>query len=202
MKRLIYFIIFFILLVSNSYSFTIFKTPATSIEIGNASTWAACTHREIQIPTAWTTDEITATINQGSLPDGTAYLFVVDADGVASDGYEITLSSSEYASPTITITDPTTGFSTTASTVTVTGTSTKDDALTTTGVSVNGTPATSSDGFATWTASVPISVGPVTLTATVMDSESQTGTDSVTGNYISNISITNSGSYSSGCLKM
>jgi hypothetical protein len=65
------------------------------VEIGNAQTWGACTHREIQIPTAWAAGEIAVTINQGAFSAGsTAYLFVVDADGVVSDGYEITLGSS------------------------------------------------------------------------------------------------------------
>lgn len=64
------------------------------VEIGDAPSYNSCTHREIQIPTSWATGEITSTVNQGSFSDGTAYLFVVDADGAVSDGYEITLGSS------------------------------------------------------------------------------------------------------------
>ncbi len=57
------------------------------VEIGNNATFANCTHREIQIPTAWADDEITVTINQGSFsPEDTIYFFVVDSDGVASTG--------------------------------------------------------------------------------------------------------------------
>lgn len=97
-------------------------------------------------------------------------------------GPDYVIGGDTYTDPTVTITDPSNGFSTTASTVTVTGTATKDDALTITGVSVNGTAATSSDGFATWSATdVPVSVGSVTLTATVTDSEGQTAQDSVIG---------------------
>lgn len=59
------------------------------VEIGDNATWANCTHREIQIPTVWAVDEITITVNQGSFENGTAYLFVVDSDGTASDGYPI-----------------------------------------------------------------------------------------------------------------
>jgi len=63
------------------------------IEIGNASTWSACTHREVQIPTSWSSGSITATVNQGSFADGaSAYLYVVDAEGAASaSGYPITI---------------------------------------------------------------------------------------------------------------
>lgn len=90
------------------------------------------------------------------------------------------LSNPTYTQPTITITSPIDGGSTTQSTVTVSGTATKDAALTITGVSVNGTAATSGDGFATWTATgVSLNLGSNTITATVTDSESQTGQDSI-----------------------
>ena len=46
------------------------------------------------IPTAWSSDEITATFNSGTFNENdTVYLFVIDSDGVASDGYEITIGS-------------------------------------------------------------------------------------------------------------
>lgn len=63
------------------------------VEIGDASTWSSCTHKEIQIPTAWATGEITATLNIGSFADdATVYLYVVDSDGVVnSEGYAINL---------------------------------------------------------------------------------------------------------------
>ena len=60
------------------------------VEIGDDPVWANCTHREIQYPIAWATDEITVTVNRGSFAaDATAYLFVVDANGDASAGKEI-----------------------------------------------------------------------------------------------------------------
>jgi len=71
-----------------------FDTTQARVEVGNNAIWASCTRREIQIPTAWAAGEITITVNQSSFSTGTAYLFVVDADGVVSDGYEITLGSS------------------------------------------------------------------------------------------------------------
>ncbi len=62
------------------------------VEIGNESTWAACTHREIQIPSAWAVGEITARVNRGSFAaDAPAYVYVVDSNGVYnSTGYPIT----------------------------------------------------------------------------------------------------------------
>jgi hypothetical protein len=63
-------------------------TTQARVEVGNAPTWAACTHREIQIPTAWSDGEITFTVNRGSLISPNTYLFVVDAGGaVNSTGY-------------------------------------------------------------------------------------------------------------------
>ena len=59
------------------------------VEIGNGSTWASTTHREIQIPSAWSNTSITITLNQGSLANfNNAYLYVIDADGnVNTNGY-------------------------------------------------------------------------------------------------------------------
>lgn len=69
------------------------------VVIGDASTYDNCTRREVQIPTAWDTGEITVTINQGSFgATDTAYLYVVDDDGTPSSSYEITFG--ESAAPT------------------------------------------------------------------------------------------------------
>ncbi len=67
------------------------------VEICDHATWddTIQKHCEIQLPTAWSDTEITATINQGSLPDGDYYLFVVDEDNVASTGYPITFGSTQ-----------------------------------------------------------------------------------------------------------
>jgi len=68
-------------------------TTQARVEIGNASTWSACTHREIQIPSAWSSSSITVTVNQGSFANAApAYLYVVDQDGNANAaGYPITI---------------------------------------------------------------------------------------------------------------
>jgi len=61
------------------------------VMIGNNSTFSSSTHREIQIPSAWSDTSITITLNQGSFANcETIYLFVVDADGnVNTAGYPI-----------------------------------------------------------------------------------------------------------------
>lgn len=63
--------------------------------IGNASTLAASTTREVQIPSAWSSTSITATVNRGSFgPSASAYLYVVDSNNVVNTtGYAITFGS-------------------------------------------------------------------------------------------------------------
>jgi len=60
------------------------------VEIGDNATWANCTHREIQIPSAWSDTSITVTLNQGSFSDfGNQYLYIIDSNGTVSSGYKI-----------------------------------------------------------------------------------------------------------------
>jgi len=67
------------------------------VEIGNASTWNACTHKEIQIPQTWNSNgqSIAATINRGSFgATDSVWVYVVDSTGaVNSTGYPITFGS-------------------------------------------------------------------------------------------------------------
>lgn len=58
------------------------------VELCDAPTWSASTHCEIQIPSSWSDSSITITGNQGSFSNmnGT-YLYVVDANGIVSNGY-------------------------------------------------------------------------------------------------------------------
>jgi hypothetical protein len=59
--------------------------------IGNASTLAASTTREVQIPSAWSGSSITVTINRGSFgASASAWLFVVDSSNAVSPGQAIT----------------------------------------------------------------------------------------------------------------
>ncbi len=63
------------------------------VEIGNASSYTSCTNIAILTPTSWIDTAITATVRQGSFPNGSsAFLFVLDANGtVNSKGYPITI---------------------------------------------------------------------------------------------------------------
>lgn len=65
-----------------------FDYTQARVVIGNASTLSACTHLEMQVPTAWSTTEITIDgLNMGSFTaSDTIYMFVVDSSGVPSDG--------------------------------------------------------------------------------------------------------------------
>jgi hypothetical protein len=70
------------------------------VEIGDNAVFTSCTHRQIQIPTSWSSSSITATVNQGSFKNGdSAYLFVVDGDGNASNGYPITIGNAPPSPP-------------------------------------------------------------------------------------------------------
>lgn len=62
------------------------------IEIGDSINYNDCINKQIQLPTQWTENNIEATLNYSSFSQGsTAYLFVIDSDGVASNGFEITI---------------------------------------------------------------------------------------------------------------
>ena len=62
------------------------------VEIGNNAVFENCTHREIQPALTWSDTGITGTFNRGSFEVGdTVYFFVVDENGVASDGYPVTI---------------------------------------------------------------------------------------------------------------
>jgi hypothetical protein len=80
----------------NSYTFWdnvyVDRTQAR-VEIGNSPNYNSCTHREIQIPVAWSSSSITVRMNQGSFSENDrAYVFAVDAEGnVTSPGYPITI---------------------------------------------------------------------------------------------------------------
>ncbi len=103
-------------------------TTQSRVEICEDSDFSNCTHKEIQIPTAWnnTTGEITVTLNQGSLDtlEG-KYLYVVDSDGNPSEWY--LLGSTDTTSPTI---SEVTAVSTPTSNTTPNYTFTTDEAWT------------------------------------------------------------------------
>ena len=55
------------------------------VEICDTSTWAARSHCEIQIPTAWSSTNASINVNQGSFTNGSAFLYVIDVNGNVSD---------------------------------------------------------------------------------------------------------------------
>ena len=61
------------------------------VEIGNASTYTACTNLAIITPTLWSDTSITATVRSGSFSSGTAYLYVTDLSGVTGPAKTITI---------------------------------------------------------------------------------------------------------------
>jgi hypothetical protein len=65
------------------------------VEIGDAPLWSECTHREIQIPSTWNSNEIQITNNIPTLSTGSqAYLFVIDENRHPSQGYPIVIGQS------------------------------------------------------------------------------------------------------------
>lgn len=61
------------------------------VELGDASTWDACTHREIQIPYFWEDEEIAITCNFGTFAaDADLWLYVVNETGAVTPGFAIT----------------------------------------------------------------------------------------------------------------
>lgn len=65
------------------------------IELGDNPNYSSCTHREIQVPSAWSPTSVTVTVNTGSFSTSdSAYLFVVNEDGTPSVGYPVTIGES------------------------------------------------------------------------------------------------------------
>lgn len=64
------------------------------VALGDKPNYEACDHLELQVPNSWNETEIEIFLNVGSISSGdTAYLFVLDEEGVAnSSGYPIVLS--------------------------------------------------------------------------------------------------------------
>jgi hypothetical protein len=81
------------------------------VEIGNNASFSSCTHREIQLPVAWTPTSITVTGNTGTFgPGSQVYLFVVDGNRQPSAGFPIVIGQAEDQGPpgvpgTVIITD-------------------------------------------------------------------------------------------------
>lgn len=60
------------------------------VEIGNAAVFEDCSHREVQIPEAWSDGEVAVQVRGGAFVEGeTLYLFVVDEQGQVSAGHAV-----------------------------------------------------------------------------------------------------------------
>lgn len=68
-----------------------FDTSWARVELGDAADYGSCTHREIQLVTAWSDTEVTFTVQQGSLPAGPAWVFVIDETDEVRASQAITL---------------------------------------------------------------------------------------------------------------
>ena len=62
------------------------------VELGDNSTYTDCTKLAVATVNTWADTSISASVRSGSFSPGeTAYLFAIDADGVASGGYQVTI---------------------------------------------------------------------------------------------------------------
>jgi hypothetical protein len=60
------------------------------VEIGDSANYLACSQLAIQVPTQWSNEQITIDLRLAQfLGAGPVYLFVVNADGAVSGGYEL-----------------------------------------------------------------------------------------------------------------
>lgn len=62
------------------------------VELSDNATYTSASHREIQIPSAWSSTSVSATINRGSFAaDASVYVHVCTAANACSAGYAVTL---------------------------------------------------------------------------------------------------------------
>jgi hypothetical protein len=70
------------------------------VELCAGSTWASHGVCEVQIPTMWETYTLALSANTGALPDGSAYLYVVDSTGaVNATGFPVTIGGTPDTTP-------------------------------------------------------------------------------------------------------
>lgn len=167
-----------------------FDGSASRVMIGDASTYSACTHFEMQPPTAWANDSITVTLNRGSFgATDTAYIYVFDsANAYNSSGLPITFGDEEEppadtTPPTVTIStsDPT---SSTTSSISIAWTDSDDTGVTSRkwriGAAPDATHGTEATSPATITGLQP---GDNTVYIGAGDAAGNWGSDSITVNY-------------------
>lgn len=70
-------------------------TSWARVELGNASTYTASTHREIQVPTSWADGSVSVTFHPGTFTAGTTvYLYVTDANNIISPSVPVKIGGS------------------------------------------------------------------------------------------------------------
>lgn len=154
------------------------------VEIGNNATYSNCTNLAVITPTSWSNTSIEATVRTGSFSDGTAYLFVIDSNGTASSGKEITIGSGgggDTTAPSVTITtaDPS---STTSDSLSIIGTASDAVGVTSVTCSSNRGGTCSCSGTTSFTCTAGLKQGANIITVTAVDAASNNGTDTVTIN--------------------
>jgi hypothetical protein len=91
--------------------------------LGNASTLANSTIREVQIPTSWSSSSVSVSANLGKFSNGqTVYLYVVDPNGTVNpQGYPVSLGTTtpDTTPPTVAVSAPVNGATNVAATATV-----------------------------------------------------------------------------------
>ena len=163
--------------------------------LGNASTYAASTHLEIQIPTVWSNTSVSVKVNTGVFAaNQQAYFYVVDADGnVNTNGYPIVIGGGSGDSfPSVNITSPTsaTTYATSQDTIAISGTASDDDAISSITWSNDrggsGIANNDSGDWRSWSIeNIALLEGDNVITVTATDSADQTSADTITVTYSS-----------------
>jgi hypothetical protein len=163
------------------------------VEIGNNATYSKCTNLGISTATSWSDTSVTATVRQGSFPNGSsAYLFVIDANGtVNSQGYPIVIGGgSSDAAPAINITSPTSesNYVSSESTVEIAGSASDDKGVSSVTWSNSrggsGNAVNNSGTWSNWsTGNISLLEGENIITVTAIDTAQQSTTDTLTVTY-------------------
>lgn len=160
------------------------------VEIGDASTYTACTHFEIQPSTSWSSSSIGITCNRGSFgASDTAYVYVIASDGTYnSTGKAITFGggSSDTTNPSVAITSPTSSstYSTSNASLYLAGTASDNVAVSSVAWTNSAGGSGTATGTTSWSvASITLTSGTNIITVTATDSSGNTAIDTITVTY-------------------
>ncbi len=165
------------------------------IEIGNAPSFEACTVREIQIPTDWSSNLLTVDLHYSRYSQGElAYLYVVDDNGVVNtQGYPIVMGEGGMITdevPNVQITSPISSgtYETTDQHLTLSGWASDDsgliDVLWVNNAVDNGIASNDSGDWTAWTAAdIVLEPGTNTLQIYAIDLANQLAVGTLTVEY-------------------